>query len=825
MSVPVNLLLKAFVTQSSALSESDATTSPATLAQQLLYASRADTTVAALAEPAKRRLSVLTDRHTVGDSTPALFTRWSCFAPQSSLWNFRERVMAFAIDSSGDTAYASVGEGHVFTLALDDALNSPVEVWRGQDRVVSLALSPDDRYLAAGDGSGRLHVLTLDPDGPTTMALRGDVVHDAAINKIGWLDSARLITCGGDGRLILWHRDDDTSRLLGQRERRSLTSVVLAGDRVFTSDERGEIWSWSVDGGQGTWWSAVAPRPYLADMDIAPDGSFLYAAGPNGVHRWPVQAAEPRAEHLGSAGVRLWSIAVSPDGASLATADGSGSVLVWNAAGTGQHGRLAGTQARVVTALAWQPSGKLLRGARDGTTVSDWTATAEADVSSVGYGALWRMVATPDGSTVLIGTDRGLFRTSVAASSAGYRFDLISPGSVSELALIGDGTQAVYLVAGQMMLWDIDSGGEPVRVSSMSRDRLHVTAMAAVPGRRSVVVTVTLADNANEVQLWDFSRADVEIRSIDRHHSGSGRAVTVSPSGDWAVTAHSGRQVRIWSLRSEFRPRAVGFHRARVYSLAVTPDSGFIITGDETGRVAAWNSREAKMVVELQPVEFDRHVIRDLAVSPDGSWVACVTDRGEVSVWMWPLPADAPAAKLYPAIPAWRALALNDGLLLGDRRSSLTFVEVARNKNSEQPDGTEPSRVSTWPAKKATVVVIVDQWSSRNMCRRRKAAHMEFEALRRVLSEGQTCTALFALPQLPQLAGLRTVASKNGWGIYHLPVDRPGQVAELTRLIRHRSHSHHVVLLTDDPILSKLAAEEHLDVSVVNQPPESVFVF
>lgn len=733
--------------------------------------------------------------------------------------------MAFAIGSGGDTAYVSVGEGHVFTLDLGNALDRPVEVWRGQDRVVSLALSPDDRHLAAGDGSGRLHVITLDPEEPTTRALRGSVVHDAAINKIAWLDSAQLVTCGGDGRLILWHREDDTSQLLGQRERHSLTSVVLAGDRIFTSDERGEIWSWPVDGGQGTWWSAVGPRPYLADMDIAPDGSFLYAAGPNGVYRWPVQAAGPPAEHVGSARARLWSIAVSPDGASLATADGGGSVLVWDAAGTGQRGRLAGTQARVVTAIAWQQPGKLLRGARDGTIVSDWTTMAEVDASAAGYGTLWRMAAKPDGSTVLVGTDRGLFRTSVAAASAGHRFDLISPGSVSGLALIGDGTRAAYIVAGQMMLWDIDSGGEPVRVSSMSKNAPHVTAMAAVPGESSVVVTVTLANKANEVQRWDFSGADVEIRSIERHHSGSGRAVAVSPNGDWAVTAHSGRQVSIWSLRSEFRPRAVGVHPARVYSLAVTPDSGFVITGDEFGRVAAWNSFKPKMVVELQPAESDRRVIRDLAVSPDGSWVTCVTDRGEVSVWLWPLPTDGPAARLYPASPAWRALALNDGLLLGDRRSSLTFVEVAGGERAGRPHGSEPSQVPVRPAEKATVVVIVDQWSSRNMCRRRKAARMDFEALRRWLSDGQPCIALFALPPLPQLMSLRTVASNNGWGIYYLPVDRLGQVTELTRQIRHRSHSHHVVLLTDDPALITLVAEEHLDVSVVGQPPDSVFIF
>jgi WD40 repeat protein len=285
------------------------------------------------------------------------------------------------------------------SLQLRDAVSSELlvnmPVPKGVGRV---AISPDGAMAACGRSDGReTVVLLLDMEtGRVTHTLRG---HTNIVQSIAFSpDGSRLASGGSDRSIRLWDTDTgDLALTLSQ------PGELIAGSRnlgipgmvfavAFSPDgallasgggdgvgECGELVLWELPAGRMRRSVLDAGEPQVWAVAFTPDGKHLLSGQVNGglkVFDVPTDTIV-RQWHAGG---QLRSIAISPDGATLATGLRK-DIRLWRLA----TGELAGTlpgHDNWVGSLSYSPDGKTLASASsDGVRL--WDAAGEHGVHRV----------------------------------------------------------------------------------------------------------------------------------------------------------------------------------------------------------------------------------------------------------------------------------------------------------------------------------------------------------------------------------------------------------------------------------------------------------
>lgn len=108
------------------------------------------------------------------------------------------------------------------------------------------------------------------------------------------------------------------------------------------------------------------------------------------------------------------------------------------------------------------------------------------------------------------------------------------------------------------------------------------------------------------MRIWD-ARID-EDNSFGRElatlpETGMYGVVKISRDGEWILTAGRKNSAQLWNLQavlSSRRPRPTrlldGAHRFRVTTVAISPDSSLLLTGDREGLIVFWNAKTGKVV-------------------------------------------------------------------------------------------------------------------------------------------------------------------------------------------------------------------------------------
>jgi WD40 repeat protein len=362
--------------------------------------------------------------------------------------------------------------------------------------------------------------------------------------------------------------------------------------------------------------SRLAAVPELADLVAAYEP---HLARPRLANRWPLPDTDLDQAERHSGGVQF--LAVSPDGAVLASVSDDTTVRLWRADDGSALGVLHGHTDQVLS-CDFSPDGTVLASASADGTVRLWnphTLTCERTVRGHD-GRVQACRFTSDGATVVTAGGDGTVRLSRSSDGVLVR-QLTGHGTrVLDCAVAPDRhTIASVDADGGVRIWDADSGAARA-VHSGSYGRVWTCAFSP----DSLLLATGADDGA--VRLWRASDG-APVRSLPGH---SGKVYDLAFSADGSLLASAGADhvIRIWDPTSGVQVRALEGHSWEVWSCAFARD-GRLYSADGEGDIRAWDPSTGR---PLFHVAGNTDAIWDCVFSPDGQWLAAA---GNADARLW----------------------------------------------------------------------------------------------------------------------------------------------------------------------------------------------
>ncbi len=277
----------------------------------------------------------------------------------------------------------------------------------------------------------------------------------------------------------------------------------------------------------------------------------------------------------------IHSVAVSPDGKTLASGSKDREVKLWDLAGGREIVAFQGHSHWVIS-VAFSPDGGQLATASNDRTVRLWDAGSGKEIYSMSAHRPWASAVafSADGKTL---------------ASAG-----------------GDSV---------VRLWDVATGGE---FRMMAGHSMPVWSLAFSPDGS----TLASASGDRTVRLWDAQNG-WEIRSL-RGHAGPVMAAAFSPDGKTVISGSQDKTARLWEAATGREIRALAGHQHSVSAVAFSPDGQFAATAGADHTIRFWdavNGKEIKSLIGHQGSVFS------VAFTPDGRRLVSAGEDASIRIW------------------------------------------------------------------------------------------------------------------------------------------------------------------------------------------------
>ena len=547
--------------------------------------------------------------------------------------------------------------------------------------VMEVALAADGSWAAGLDPAGDIGVWTVRDSGSATLhwpaapdllrwgestggvAARGLAIHSAAglvafgaadvvhvrraatgesfrrlqagdtVRSVGIDPSGALVAAGGDdGFVRIWSLADGTEiARIDSGDPIRTVAFSPDGRRVAAIDDSGGFCILAIpDGGED-------PCRFTGgvNLDIAwsADGARVAVAVENGAQLWDPDDEEPlvAVEHVNPTGYRATccadyvdAVALTADGALLATAGRDGSARVWETTTGRELARL--DHALGVNAVRFTPDGRTLITASEDGTVRAWDPRLghERLRGTHAFGAV-SIALDSTGNTVLSGGRDGTART-WRMSAADEQLRLPHETPLVDIAVAPDGERLATLDdAGTVQVWTRDG-------ASLARGR--------PPGLRATSLLF-----AGDERLIAWSGDDPVIMNVRNAGDSTLAAIRLLDRDDTRALAVSA--ATIIAQRTAFRPGTDTDDEILVFSAASGDTVARIVAADFTGRLdlstdgesLAFERRPGEIVVLDLPsarevAVFDaEESVGELSIADDAAAVLAIVPGNALRLW------------------------------------------------------------------------------------------------------------------------------------------------------------------------------------------------
>jgi eukaryotic-like serine/threonine-protein kinase len=517
-------------------------------------------------------------------------------------------------------------DGEAFVTAGDDR-DVVAQLWRTAERkpvrglhehsgrVTSVAFNPmGGRSFVTGSYDQTCRLWESASGEPLGLAVR----HSGAVRAVAFSSNGKTILVGGQDRLAqLWSLKDNTPLGPAMRHPAAVKSVAFSPDGLFAltvSWDQVRLW----DAGTGELLGAPLPHMReIVDASFSPGGeSVLTRSRDTTVRIWstaPLHPAGLRLRHKGW----VTAVAFHPTAGEFLTGVGGseGKALSWSST-PGRQPEVALDGLGPILSLAYRPDSKVFAaGTRDRRVWIGGAASASNREPLVLDDRVWAVAFSPDGRTILIGTEKG-----------------------------------------RAEFWDLATRQK--RPGPLRHEKA-VYAVAYSPDGRTVLtgsedMTARLWDAATHLPLGDALA-----------HQGTVYAVAFQPpDGQVVLTGSDDATARLWQTATG---RPVGEplqHPARVLSVAFSPDGRIMATGCGDGAARLWDAATGHPIGcpllhhgPVRAVAFGPRP-RESAATTAG-WIL-ITGSEDMTARVW----DAPLPAVESPEQLMRSLQVANGMIL-----------------------------------------------------------------------------------------------------------------------------------------------------------------
>jgi WD40 repeat protein len=314
---------------------------------------------------------------------------------------------------------------------------------------------------------------------------------------------------------------------------------------------------------------------------FSPDGKSLAAGAWDGTLRlWKVPGGK-ELRQLGKQRGQVRSVAFSPDGKILACGSGGSGIIFWDPATGKELRRLVGPTAF----LTFSPDGKLLASKGGDETHRIWDVASGREVRRLGR----QRDAQQDG-----GSERNLIDFPVVFSADGKT----AASATVPTGPFGYGTRPTF------RLWEVATGKE---VRSFKGKPSSFGPAAFSPDGKLLAVGAgwPALRNGTFINLWDVNQG-AELRPIEEKKAGMADAafsLAFSLDGKILASSGGGPLIQLWEIatrRELCRFEAPDAGRA---SLAFSPDGRLLASGSTDITVLLWDLTGRMQGGKLRPEE------------------------------------------------------------------------------------------------------------------------------------------------------------------------------------------------------------------------------
>ena len=487
--------------------------------------------------------------------------------------------------------------------------------------ILSVALSSDNRWLAAGTENGEVRMWDVGTGTP----FRSYQGHGGRVRSVAFSPDGKMIASGSEDYTIrLWSSETGQNLhiLLGHTDRVRAVDISPDGKLLVSGSDDGTVRVWDLRKG-----SALHVLKGHTDRvraaSFSPDGTTIASGGEDTtIHLWDVESGHCLKTFEGHE-KQVHAVSFSPDSKLLVSGSEDRTIRIWNIE-SGQCIQQLEGHTNQVRSVTFHPAGDRIASGSDDTSIRLWDIQSGQCLKTF-EGHLHRVysvIFSYDGTTITSGSEDQTIRVWDVQSAQCLK---TLQGYVNQIRSIAFDPSGNMLVSGgddhRLRLWDVQTGQQlKVLVG-------HTNGIRAVSFSPDGTKIGSGSDDRT-VRLWE-STSGKNIRVL-REHSDRVRTIAFSHDGRHLASGGEDQVVRIWDTTSGQRLKVLQGHSDWVRSVAFSPDDTLLVSSGEDYTMRVWNSKTGTCLAILKQ---HKNGVRCVAFSPDGRLLASSSDDETICLW------------------------------------------------------------------------------------------------------------------------------------------------------------------------------------------------